>query len=545
MGKGEELLRRMKRRVSKKSAFETLVLLSVWSPHESIPLLSLSYPLFPPPSVLSSAQEYLSDPRPDVDFDLGIRRDLRRSKCYTIDGGGSEIDDAVGVEVEKGEGGEIKRRIWVHIADVERWCFGAPEEIMEHAKTRGTSVYLPTGSIGMFPGGMQPALSLLAGRDTPALSMSLLMDDSGAIIEDSIDIMPSTVRVDYKLTYEEVDEMLAEGVGYREEWELGVLLQAAKLRRNYRIGRNATESLIDSPVPQGRVEVRMDRLCEQGLKVEVVCEEASYNSGTNSTAMGGNVETSDGRLLVTEMMIMAGEAMGKWCRKNGVDVPYRNQAPPRFKDRTVEWQFYRDLRENDVGNGWPASWYVRRFFEAVELGKEAKGHAGLGLDEYVQWSSPIRRFSDLQVHAKVKRHLRLKAIMESSSPLPASVTATDLGVHLSGVNDDVRGDLHDIDWNDGKKGAGEGKRVMKEISRYWTLEHLRREGSGRVYVSTVLGSIPNVNQPKIPAYAVLIEDLGFETVYKSELGELQIGSRLNLRVSEVDPRDQKVVWCVA
>ena len=155
----------------------------------------------------------------------------------------------------------------------------------------------------------------------------------------------------------------------------------------------------------------MDRLCEGGVKVEVKCEEASYNAGGNGTAMGGsNLELSDGRLLVTEMMIMAGEAMGKWAHKEGVEVPYRNQPKPRFKERTVESKFYRDLRESGVGNGWPASWYVRRFFESVDVGKERRGHSGLGLDEYVQWSSPIRRFSDLQVHAKVKRHLRVKKI---------------------------------------------------------------------------------------------------------------------------------------
>ena len=104
-----------------------------------------------------------------------------------------------------------------------------------------------------------------------------------------------------------------------------------------------------------------------------------------------SINVSDGRLLVTEMMIMAGEAMGKWCSERGVEVPYRNQPKPRFKERTVEYNFYKELRKNEIGNGWPASWYVRRFMEPVELGGERKGHAGLGLDAYVQWSSPIRR----------------------------------------------------------------------------------------------------------------------------------------------------------
>jgi hypothetical protein len=274
MGKGEELLRKMKRKVSKKSAFDTLVLLSIWSPHECLPLLSLSYAIHPSPKILSAVNEAISNPTPDVDSDLGIRRDLRRTKCYTIDAGGSEIDDAVGVEVFNDEDGNIRRKYWIHIADAERWCFGCNPDLLEHAKERGSSIYLPTGSIGMFPRTMQSAMSLVAGRNTPALSMSLEIGENGEIVQDSIELAPSTIHVDYKLTYEDVDEMLAEGVGYREEWELGVLLQAAKLRRMYRIGRNATESLIDSPVPQGRIDVWMDRLCEQGVKVEVSCEEA-------------------------------------------------------------------------------------------------------------------------------------------------------------------------------------------------------------------------------------------------------------------------------
>lgn len=242
MGAGEEVLRRMKRRVSKKSAFDTLVLLNVWSPHESTPLLLLPYPLHPNQELLNAASSICGTPPPDVDSDLGIRRDLRRSKCYTIDGGGSEIDDAVGVEVFKGDDGRIRRRYWVHIADVERWVFGVDHpSVLEYAMVRGTSVYMPTGSIGMFPGGMQERMSLLSVRDTPALSMSLEVDEGGGVLEDSIEVMPSTIRVDYKLTYDEVDEMLSEGVGYREEWELGVMLQLAKARRAYRIGRNATE----------------------------------------------------------------------------------------------------------------------------------------------------------------------------------------------------------------------------------------------------------------------------------------------------------------
>jgi len=77
------------------------------------------------------------------------------------------------------------------------------------------------------------------------------------------------------------------------------------------------------------------------------------------------------------------------------------------------------------------------------------------------------------------------------------------------------------------------------------LEYLRREGKERVYIATVLGNIPNMNQPKVPAYAILLEDIGMETVFKCDFGELDIGHRIRLKVAEVDPRESKIVWTVA
>ena len=53
---------------------------------------------------------------------------------------------------------------------------------------------------------------------------------------------------------------------------------------------------------------------------------------------------------------------------------------------------------------YPHAWYARRFFNKVIVSDQPGIHYGLGLDCYVQWTSPIRRITDLQVHSSIKRY---------------------------------------------------------------------------------------------------------------------------------------------
>lgn len=82
---------------------------------------------------------------------LGLRQDLRDQKVYTIDSAStSEIDDGLAVEAISGEDGSERHRIWIHIADADRWA-PRDSEVFEVARKRATSLYLPHGSISMLP----------------------------------------------------------------------------------------------------------------------------------------------------------------------------------------------------------------------------------------------------------------------------------------------------------------------------------------------------------------------------------------------------------
>ena len=182
-------------------------------------------------------------------------------------------------------------------------------------------------------------MSLESMSDKCALSLGVELHPDGAVDGPSIIVTPSLVHVDYRLTYDQVDEMLDEGVGYTEEWEIGALLSAAIKRRGHRVRRGSTEGMVPCPIPKGVVTATRRRPVagdggtsdaggsggehyDISLKIET-----THNSGTNMTAIGTTAAmtttakggggacddahydpycspVSSSQLIVTEMMIL-------------------------------------------------------------------------------------------------------------------------------------------------------------------------------------------------------------------------------------------------
>jgi hypothetical protein len=160
-------------------------------------------------------------------------------------------------------------------------------------------------------------MSLESWQDKCALSLGVELNADGTIIPSSIIVTPSNIHVHYRLTYEQADEMLDEGVGYTEEWQIGALLAAATLRRAHRVSRGSTEGMVPFPIPKGMVTATYDEKTNDydiSLKIE-----ATHNSGSNVTTMTGTTNpggaaigenahhdlyVSSSQLIVTEMMIL-------------------------------------------------------------------------------------------------------------------------------------------------------------------------------------------------------------------------------------------------
>jgi hypothetical protein len=147
---GTQLLALMMRKRMAKGAFDLLEEIGAWEKHENLALLRSGFPIrFTPQEEEAANKASLITQDPDAL--LGLRKDFRREKIYTIDSTStSEIDDGLSLEVIMNEDGSTRQRFWVHIADADRWA-PRDSEALQVAARRATSLYLPSGTIPMFP----------------------------------------------------------------------------------------------------------------------------------------------------------------------------------------------------------------------------------------------------------------------------------------------------------------------------------------------------------------------------------------------------------
>jgi hypothetical protein len=574
---GTQYLSLVNKKRNPKGAFDVLVSLGAWDKHENLPLLRSGFPIRFTPKEEEAAITASMNTR-DPDAILGLRQDFRREKVYTIDSASTvEIDDGLSLEVISNEDGSTRQRFWIHIADADRWA-PRDSEAFQVAARRATSLYLPSGTIPMLPSILSSGkMSLKANSNVCALSIAVELNPDGSIDSSSIVLTPSLIRVSYRLSYDEVDEMLEEGVGYSEEWQLGAMLAAANKRRSYRMNNGSSEAMIPYPIPYSTVSTVVDEDAPDGVGIKVTVE-VSHNAGKNQTANAergtlptGNVHAapaSPAFMLVTEMMIMAGEAVGKWKAameakqddvvngdvnmiRNTLKLPFRGQPKPDFQSRGRERRIWNDLLESMAGDGYCHAWYGRWFFSPVKVSESLAPHHGLGLDCYVQWTSPIRRFGDLQAHGAIKRFIRrnkINELMKEGKAIPSELSLIDIGCKVPvpvEVDDDGRIIKYecsssdtidsDIDFGVGQGLIGAGRHLQRRSQQYWLFEYISRlqneDPEKAVFDAIVLGCVDYERDQ----YAIYLPELGLEHRYLSQKGSLEPGEKLRLKVATVYP----------
>lgn len=398
----QELLAQLNRPETSQGAFQLLVELGLWSPHENLFLRRSQIPVHFPAKVLDVAHQRLISPPPDLDVD---RLDLTHLKVYTIDDESTrEIDDGLSLEYLP----DGAQRLWIHIADPSRWLEPGDELDLE-ARRRSTTLYLPTGMVPMFPSELATGpMSLVQGQICCALSFGVRLDATGAV--QSYEIHPSRIKITYRLTYDDVDEMLELGV--QAESELEAISQWAKRRQAWRHAQGA----ISIHLPESSIKVNGDTITIDLL------------------------EDSLSRQLVAEMMILAGEVAARYAQAHQLPLPFRSQPQPELPSEEELLQ---------VPAGPARACAIRSCMTRSELSITPARHASLGLDTYAQVTSPIRRYSDLLAHFQIKAHLR-------GAPPPFS--AEEMKEMTASISSAVR----------------EAVWVERQTNRYWSLEFLRR-----------------------------------------------------------------------
>ena len=118
---GIQLLATLKLKRNAQSALDLLVRLGAWKKHEDLALLRSGFPTRFTEKEHQYASDAIDDSH-DPDRILGLRKDLRHLKVYTIDGEYTEeVDDGLSIEKIKKSDGTERKRIWIHIADADRW----------------------------------------------------------------------------------------------------------------------------------------------------------------------------------------------------------------------------------------------------------------------------------------------------------------------------------------------------------------------------------------------------------------------------------------
>lgn len=334
--------------------------------------------------------------------DLAGRLDLRGLRTVTIDGeDAKDLDDAVTL-CRDGQGGYI---LGVHIADVSHYVKeGRPLD--KEALKRGTSVYLVDRVIPMLPHKLSNGIcSLNAGTDRLALSCIMELDAQGNVLDHKI--AETVIHVDRRMTYTAVNAIVTDGdEAVMAEYEgfvpmFMLMKEVSDILREKRKKRGA----IDFDFPESKII-----LDAQGKPLEIKPYER--NAATK---------------IIEDFMLAANETVAEDYFWQSLPFLYRthdNPDPEKMKQLGTfihNFGYFIRLQQGEIHpkelqklldkiEGTPEEVLLSRL--TLRSMKQAKyttlcsGHFGLAARYYTHFTSPIRRYPDLQIHRIIKESLK-------------------------------------------------------------------------------------------------------------------------------------------
>lgn len=350
-----------------------------------------------PPEVLKEAEKI-----PDTvsKEEIDGRLDLREVLTITIDGeDAKDLDDAISLSME----GEYYR-LGVHIADVSHYV-GEGSALDIEALKRSTSIYLVDRVIPMLPKNLSNGICSL-NEQVDRLSLSCIMDidKSGKVV--SHQIIETVIRVNHRMTYTDVHAILSGDALLREKYsDITDLLQnmsiLSKLLRDRRYERGA----IDFDIPETKVI-----LDEKGRPVEI----KPY-------------ERNQAHKIIEDFMLIANETVAEeyfWLELPFLYRTHENPDPEKMQSLSTfihNFGFHIRLKKGDIHakelqrllldiEGSPAELMISRItlrsMKKARYQSECIGHFGLSAKYYTHFTSPIRRYPDLQIHRIIKENIK-------------------------------------------------------------------------------------------------------------------------------------------
>lgn len=353
------------------------------------------------PAKVINYAENIEEEIPEKEY--ARRTDLRNLRMVTIDGeDAKDLDDAVSIErLDNG-----KFRLGVHIADVSHYV-KEKNPLDREALKRGTSVYLIDRVIPMLPKKLSNGICSLNPKvDRLALSCFMIIDNKGKVIQHEIE--ETVIKTSERMTYTDVtkilennDEELIKRYDYlvddfRAMEELCNILREKRMRRGA-IDFNFEESKIILNDLGKPVDIKpYDRAIANRIIEEfmLVCNEtiAEHMYWTNLPFVYRIHEDPDEEKL---------EKFKEFVYNLGYVVRWGQEAHPRALQDILDK--VKGKKEETV-----VSTLVLRSMMQAKYSPECVGHFGLAAKYYCHFTSPIRRYPDLQIHRIIKEQLNGK-----------------------------------------------------------------------------------------------------------------------------------------
>lgn len=345
-----------------------------------------------PQEVIDCANEI--DAKGITPEEISYRKDLRNELIFTIDGASTkDIDDAVSLN-KMGEYYELS----VHIADVSHYV-KKHSPINAEAFTRGTSIYYANQVIPMLPAALSNGIcSLNPNVDRLAFTCNMVIDKKGQLIDFSFE--KTIIHSKLKGVYHEINQIF-DGTASSEINEKYSFAKDKLL-----LMRELANILTKNKIERGVADIHSN-------ECNVVLDD-NLNPVNLLPRSSGEAE-----VMIEEFMLMANQATATATKIKNIPCIYRVHEPPNsekvenlqkiLKSLNIpNQQFNKEFSTKalaDLIEQAKDKYYypiinttVLRSMSKAKYFEEPIGHYGLVLENYAQFTSPIRRYPDLVIH---------------------------------------------------------------------------------------------------------------------------------------------------
>ena len=395
---------------------------------------------------------------------------LATVQAFSIDDSATtEIDDALSVQ-GLGSGTVV---VGIHIA-APALALAPGGPIDQLGRARLSTVYMPGFKITMLPDAVVQTYTLQEGRDCPAVSLYLTLDETTLEVRASQTLL-ERVPIVANLRHDQLDTVVT--VPWLQDAAHGADMPSATKAPGLDAERRAELSFLyrlacHLKAAREVVRGKPETFNRPDYNFRLVGNHGAEPDGSEQVQITVRQRGAPLDLIVAEAMIVANSHWGAWMADLGVPAIYRSQASmaPGVK---------------------------------VRMGTKALPHAGIGVKCYAWSTSPLRRYTDLVNQWQIiacARHGKTAALVAPFKPKDAElfsiISAFDAA--YSAYN--------------GYQGA---------MERFWTLKYLQQNG-----ITELVAGVFKEGLVRAEELPLVLPVLGAR--------DLPRGARVRVRLGDID-----------